>query len=223
MTTRTQDRPWYLTEPPRALACAYLMRDLTLRVDDVAHLDLGIDLLVRPRAEDEDWAFGVVTDGAVTLPDDAERVPDENAITLPVRHLHVPAPADLPDMPVVFMYFTMDDEVGYAGILDPSKELWAYLSGVAAYMPGSAERHVWLRALPFGHLTHEGERALLTKMEDEHAATFTAFLNELSRIHFRAEVAGRDASVPSSEGPSSLRALLARAAAPDRAATSDDG
>lgn len=116
MEDRRGDKPWYLTDRARWLAYIYFTQDETIRVDDVSDLDVGVDLLVRPGVgrEEEDWIMGVVTDGAVSFPEDSEETGD--GVWISSSELELPSFSELPDIPVLFAYYTMSDERGY-GIL----------------------------------------------------------------------------------------------------------
>jgi hypothetical protein len=127
MEDRRDEKPWYLTDRARWLAHVYFTRDESIRVRDVSSLDVGVDLLVGPgeSREGEDWTMGVVTDGAVSLPEEAEET--EEGIHIPRSELDFPALSTLPDIPVLLAYYTMSDDQGYGAL---------FLNGVPASWSG---------------------------------------------------------------------------------------
>lgn len=115
--TSSEETPWYLIERPRRLASLLFAKEENVRVDDVSDLDVGVDLAVRSAHPEKEasWMFGVVTKGAVSLPESTEVV--ENGIWLPRSELSDVTFPDS-DYPVLFAYCTMVDDATYVGLVD---------------------------------------------------------------------------------------------------------
>lgn len=137
MEDRRGDKPWYLTDRARWLAYIYFTQDENIRVDEVSDLDVGVDLLVRPGVgrEEEGWIMGVVTDGAVSLPEQTKSV--GNKTSVPRSELDVSAFSELPHIPVFLAYYSMSEDQGYGPFL---LNCWMKGSAIKSLFPNLADR-----------------------------------------------------------------------------------
>jgi hypothetical protein len=174
MDDQRSDTPWYLTDRARWLSYVYLTQDESVRVDDVSDLDIGIDLFVRPGAGrgEESWKMGVVTRGAMSLPEETEEM--EWGFRIPGPELDLRPASALRQMPVLLAYYTMSDDQGYGTLLLDNQKVALITGDEVRLTTASSDGDVCLFRLDdevYHHVVDSGVHRFLSLWADEGVLT----------------------------------------------------